>query len=569
MFSYVLEGFLQDLKFGARILTRSPGMTCAVILTLALGIGANSAMFSVVDAVLLSHLPYRDPGALMNLMNRDAEGTRSRVAPADFLDWRKQSKSFEELAGWIAVSYAWAGTDRPEQLTGAVVTANFFQMLGVKPALGRTFLPEEDGIDNPGGPRRVVVIGDGFWRDRLGADSNVLGRQLKLNSISYTVIGVMEPKFQFGARNYQLWTPISLNKQNRDYRSLTVIGRLSKGSTQHSASAEMTGIARNLAEAYPKSNKGWAIEALDFQQSLINRGFKTRLLLLFAAVALVLLIACTNVAGLLLARASERAREIAVRVSLGATKGRVTRQLLTEGVLLSAIGGGIGLALAWGLIRLAPRFVPQNAIPTAAPIELNGAVALFTLCVSMVTGILFGLAPAIEATKPDVQDTLKDSSRGMTGGRAQHRFRQAMTAAEVALALMLVASAVLMMESLRGLTRTDLGFDPNNVLTLRLFLPVAKYNGAQALNFHRRALARLAALPGVTSVALGTALPLQKATMGVPFDLETSAPRDPAEMPDGNYVTVNSEYFSTLGIAVSAAECSPKPTMRARLRWSW
>jgi putative ABC transport system permease protein len=341
-----------------------------------------------------------------------------------------------------------------------------------------------------------------------------------------------------------------MSRQNRDFRTLTVVGRRASGMTQEGASAEMAGIGRGLADAYPKSNKGWSIEAGDFQKMLINRTFKTRLLLLFAAVGLVLLIACTNVASLLLARSSERVREIAVRVALGASRWRVARQLLTESVLLSVMGGALGLALAWELIRLATRFVPQNAIPTAAPIELNAMVVMFTLAVSMMTGVLFGLAPALEATKPDVQETLKDSTRGTTGGRGGQRFRQTMVAVEVALALMLVASAVLMVESLRALTSSELGFNPEKVLSLRLFLPVAKYDAARALGFHRQALARLAALPGVKSVAMGTALPLMKATMGVPFDLETSAPRDQSEMPDGNYITVNPEYFSTLGIAV-------------------
>jgi putative ABC transport system permease protein len=548
--AYVLDGLLQDLRFGARILVRSPGMTCAVMVTLALGIGANSAMFSVVDAVLLSHPPYRDPAALMLLWNKDPEGNKARVSAADFLDWRKQSRSFEELAGWIAVSYVWAAKDRPEQLFGEMVTANFFHLLGVKPALGRTFLPEEDGIDDPAAARKVVVICDRLWRERLGADPNILGRQLKLNTATYTIIGVTGPEFQFGSRVYQLWTPITLNKQNRDYRWVTVVGRLAKGMTRELAAAEMAGIARRLAEAYPKSNKGWVIEVGDFQESLIHQSFKTRLLLLFAAVGLVLLIACTNVASLLLARSSERVREIAVRVALGASSGRVARQLLTESVLLSVSGGLVGLALAWLLIRLAPKFVPVNAIPTAAPIELNGAVVVFALVVSMATGVLFGLAPALAGTRPDVQETLKDSARGTTGGRGRQRFRQVMVAVEVAMALMLVASAALMIESLRALTSTELGFDPGKVLSLRLFLPAAKYDAARALAFHRQALAKLAALPGVKNVALGTALPLQKATMGVPFDLETSPPREPAEMPDGNYITVSPEYFSTLGIVV-------------------
>src|SRR3984957_5965737 len=546
----MLRAILLDMKFGARILVRSPAMTCAVILALALGIGANSAMFSVADALLVNPLRYRAPGRLEIVWEKDAQGSNWSASAADFLDWRKQAKSFEEFAGWTLASNVRTGIDRPEELTGAAVTANFFHLLGVKPALGRTFLPEEDGIDDSGGPRKVAVISDQMWRENLGADPNVLGRQLRLNSAMYTIIGVMPPTFVFVARLHQVWTPISLNKNNRDFHSVTVVGRLADGAAPKRATAEMAGIARGLAEQYPKSNKGWSIEVDSFQEWLINRGFKTRLMLLLAAVGLVLLIACTNVASLLMARSSGRRREIAVRLSLGATSGRIVRQLLTESVLLSVMGGALGLALAWQLIRLAPRFVPPNAIPAAAPIELNLMVVLFTLAVSLATGILFGLAPALTATKPDMQEGLKDSARGTTSGRGRQKFRQAIVAVEVALALMLVASAVLMIESLRALTGTELGFDANNAMSLRLFLPVAKYDAARALQFHRQALVRLAALPGVTSVALGTNLPLQKPVMGAPFDLETSTPREQAERPDVNYVTVSPKYFSALGIMV-------------------
>ncbi len=546
----MLRAILLDMKFGARILVRSPAMTCAVILALALGIGANSAMFSVADALLVNPLRYREPARLEIVWEKDAQGTNWSASAADFLDWRKQAKSFEEFAGWTLASYVRTGIDRPEQLTGAAVTANFFHLLGVKPALGRTFLPEEDGIDDSGGSRKVAVISDRMWRENLGADPNVLGQQLRLNSAMYTIIGVMPPTFVFVARLHQVWTPISLNKNNRDFHSVTVVGRLADGSARERASAEMAGIARGLAEKYPKSNKGWSIEVDSFQEWLINRGFKTRLLLLLAAVGLVLLIACTNVASLLMARSSGRRREIAVRLSLGATSGRIVRQLLTESVLLSVMGGALGLALAWQLVRLAPRFVPPNAIPAAAPIELNLTVVLFTLAISLATGVLFGLAPALTATKPDMQEGLKDSARGTTSGRGRQKFRQAIVAVEVALALMLVASAVLMIESLQALTGTELGFNANNAMSLRLFLPVAKYDAARALQFHRQALVRLAALPGVTSVALGTNLPLQKPVMGAPFDLETSTPREQAERPDVNYVTVSPEYFSALGIMV-------------------
>jgi putative ABC transport system permease protein len=341
-----------------------------------------------------------------------------------------------------------------------------------------------------------VLIGDRFWRENMGADPNILGQQLKLNAQSYTIIGVIPPTFQFISRFHQIWTPMSLNKQIRDYHPVTVVARLAKGVSRKRAAAEMEGIARGLAEAYPKTNKGFTVQVDDLQGWVVNRSFKTRLLLLFAGVGLVLLMACANVASLLLARSSGRSREIAVRLSLGASAGRVVRQLSTESILLSAIGGALGLGLAWELIRLAPKFVPPNAIPAAAPIELNLAVALFTLSISILTGISFGLVPALMATRRDVQEKLKDSTRGTAGGLGRQRFLRALVAAEVAVTLMLVASAVLMIESLRALTSTELGFHPKYALSLRLFLPAAKYDAARALQFRRQALARLRALPG-------------------------------------------------------------------------
>ncbi len=525
-------------------------MTCAVVLALTLGIGASSAMFSVVDALLLNPLRFRDPRSLTILWEKDAQSATWSAAPANYLDWRKDSKSFEDMAGWTAATYVRTGIERPEQLPGATVTANFFRTLGVKPELGRTFLPGEDGIDESGGARKVVMIGDRFWRENMGGDPNILGQQLKLNSATYTIVGVIPPTFQFISRVHQIWTPMAVNKQIRDYHPVTVVARLAKGVSRERANAEMAGIARGLAEAYPKTNKGFTVQVDDLQEWIVNRRFRTRLLLLFSGVGLVLLLACTNVASLLLARASGRSREIAVRLSLGATGGRVMRQLLTESVLLSAMGGVLGLALAWELIRLSPKFVPANAIPAAAPIELNLAVVFFTLGVSVLTGILFGLAPALAATRPDVQEKLKDSARGTTGGRGRQRFLRALVAVEVAVALMLVASAVLMIESLRSLTSTELGFNPKNAMSLRLFLPAAKYDAARALQFHRQALARLKGLPGITSVALGANLPLQKTVMGVAFDLETAAPKEQAEKPDVDYITVSPEYFSALGIAV-------------------
>lgn len=541
-----MESLLQDLRFGARILRRSLGITLAVVLALALGIGANSAMFSVVDAVLLHPVRFENPASLVLLWDRDPEGTPRTVSAGSFLDWRAQAKSFSALAGWSPSSYVLAGADRSAQITGATVTANFFNTLGVKPVLGRTFLPDEDGIDNPANASRVCVIGYRLWQESLGADPNVLGRTLQLSQVPYTVVGVMPPDFRFISQAHEVWVPVSLNRTNREYRYLTVMGRLKVSPGQ--ASAELYALSRSLEQAYPATNRGRAIEMEDLLDLLVNRTFRTRLLLLTGAVGLVLLMACTNVASLLLARAAARTREIAIRISVGATRVRLLRQLLTESVLLALAGGLAGLGLAWALIVSAPTFLPANALPTSAPLELNINVILFTLGVSVATGVLFGLAPALAVTRLDVHETLKDSSRGSTGGRGRRLFSQAMVTVEVALALMLLVAAGLMIASLRNLADIDLGFQPRNVLTWTLFLPSPKYDEPRALDFHRRLLARVAALPGVESASVGSSLPLSDLSMEVPFELEGDPPREESEQPGVGYASLSSAYLETLGI---------------------
>lgn len=529
-----------------RVLLRAPLVAGSIIVILGLGIGANSAMFGIVDALLLHAVHYPDPQSLVFLWSHDVQGAASDASSADFMDWRAQSKSLSELAAWMPTSFVMIGGDRPRQLTGARVTANFFRTLRVRPALGRTFLPDEDGLEHPQNAAHSVVISYRLWQEDLGADPNVLGRTIRVDSIPYTIIGVAPENFQFWWRPHDLWVPVSLNVHDRDYRGLVVIARMA--STRARATAEMAVISRSLGETYPKSDKGWTVQVDDFQEWLLNRTFRTRLLLLCGAVGMVLLIACTNVASLLLARTAAREREIAVRVSLGASRSRLVGQLLTESALLALAGGGLGLAIAWALIRVAPKIVPPNAIP-GGPVELSVPVVWFTLTVSVLTCILFGLAPALAAARGDVQPALKDSSRGATAGRKRLRFRQIMVAAEVAIALMLLAITGLMIASLRDLTRVDPGFDPKNVLTLRMYLPAAKYDAAHALGFYRAGLERIAALPGVKSVTVGSSLPPPPlGTMEVRFEPEGLPPSSEGEFPSAPYVAAGADYFHTLGI---------------------
>ena len=535
---------LRDVRFGFRILLRSPLVTASVIIVLALGIGANSAMFSIVDGLLLHPVSYPEPQTLAFVWSHDSQGALSDASPADFMDWRAQSKTLSDFAAWMPTSFVLTGGDRPRQISGARVSANFFRTLRVTPELGRDFLPDEDGLDQPAGAARSAMISHRLWQDDLGADPNVLGRTIYVDAIPYTVVGVTAPDFQFRWRPSDVWVPVALNTHDRDFRELVVIARLKAPRAR--ASAEMSTIASLLSSTYPESDKGWTVRVEDFREYLLNRTFRTRLFLLAGAVGLVLLIACANVASLLLARAVAREREIAIRISLGATPVQLVRQLLTESALLSLAGGGLGLAMAWTLIHIAPTIVPPDAIP-GGPIEFNAGVIWFALAISLLSCLLCGLAPALAVARPDIQSALKDSGRGSTAGRKSQRFRQAMIVAEASVAVMLLASAGIMIESLRDLTHSDPGFDPRNVITVRLLLPAATYDAERALRFYRQSTERIAALPGVKNVAVSTSLP-QLNNQEVRFKEEDAVARSEAELPIAPYAGVGPEYFRTLGI---------------------
>jgi putative ABC transport system permease protein len=430
-------------------------------------------------------------------------------------------------------------------ISGAAVTANFFHALGVKPILGRTFTGTEDGIDDPSSAARVCVIGYRLWQERLGGDPNVLGGSLTLNQTAYTIIGVMPASFWFSSRNTQVWVPISVERANREYRYITAVGRRKTALPQ--SSADMAALAQAFGQTYPQTNKGWTIEVQDLHEWVANRTFRSRILLLAGALGLILLIACSNAASLLLARAGARRREIATRISLGATRARLVRQLLTESLVLALAGGGAGLALGRILIRGARVVLPPNAITNVSALELNMGATLFTLAVALVTGLIFGLAPSVAMAGANVQNGLRDSARSISGGRSRQRLRRIVVTAEVALAFLLLASTGLMLKSLRKLAEADLGFRPQNLLAWSLFLPAGKYDAEAALQVHRRALVRVAALPGVESVTVASGLPLSEVTMEVPFNLERT-PQDFGERPGAGYQSISPEYLKTLGI---------------------
>jgi putative ABC transport system permease protein len=541
----------QDLRYGLRMLLKNPGFAVVAVIALALGIGANAAIFSVVNAVLLRSLPYNEPERLLVLReNKPPQFPEFSVSPGNFLDWQKQNTVFEKLAAIGGSSYNLVDAGEPERLRGARVSAGLFEMLGVKPAQGRTFAAEEDQE----GHNSVAILSHGLWQRRFGADPNIIGRAVQFNATSYTVIGIMPPDFQFPDRETELYTPIAFDaKQAQQHGShyISVVGRLKPGVTLEQARTEMSAIAARLAQAYPDSNTGWGVTLFPMQE-YESRDIKPALLVLLGAVALVLLIACANVANLLLARATARQREIAIRTALGASRWRVIRQLLTESVLLAIVGGGLGLLLAvWGmdlLLALAPQDLPR--VKEGA---LDARVLGFTILITVLTGIIFGLAPALQSSRPNLNETLKEGGRGTTGGH--HRVRHSLVITEVALALMLLIGAGLLIRSFYRLQQVAPGFNPKNALAVGVSLPTKKYTEPEKKSaFFAQLLEKISAQPGVVAVGATQSLPIQ-GDFVLAFNIQGRAPDAPGQEPNTNYYAVSAGYFKAMGI----------PLLRGRL----
>ncbi|HZM88285.1 MAG TPA: ABC transporter permease [Blastocatellia bacterium] len=535
----------QDLRYALRMLLKNPGFAVVAVIALALGIGANTAIFSVVNTVLLRSLPYSDPDRLMVVReNKLPQFPEFSISPGNFLDWQKQNTSFEKLVAINRAAYNLVSGDAdPERLRGARVSAGLFEMLGANPVQGRTFTDEEDqpGRDN------VVILSGSLWKRRFGGDPNIIGQSLTLSSASYTVIGIMPATFQFPDRDTELWTPIAFtSRQAQQHGShyLSVIGRLKQETTIQQADIEMKSIAARLAEQYPDSNAGWSNNVFRMQEYEV-RDIRSGLIFLLGAVAIVLLIACANVANLLLARSTARQKEMAIRSALGASRWRVIRQLLTESVLLALIGGGVGLLLAfWGtesLLALAPEDLPR-----IKDVALDGRVLGFTLVVTMITGVIFGLAPALQSSSPNLNETLKEAGRGTTAGR--HRVRNSLVIVEVALALMLLICSGLMIRSFMRLQRVDPGFNPSNGLAMSIALPGRKYpNSDNHLAFFSQLVERTSALPGVVAAGATQSLPIQDDFL-VGFDIQGRPPVPPGEGKSTNYYAVTTDYFKAMGI---------------------
>ena len=542
----------QDLRYGLRVLRTSPGFTAVVVLALGLGIGANSAIFSVVNAVLLRPLPFKETERLVAMWETNPNNKQNEVAVANLLDWRQQNQSFEQIAALSYASVNLTGGDEPERLQAAVVTSSFFSALGTPATAGRTFLPEEE---KPGAAR-VIVLSHALWQRRFAGDRNLIGKTVMLNGVDRTVVGVMPPDFQLQFpinRQVDVWLPRIFTTQlaaNRTAHFLYVFARLKPNVTNTQAQAEMDGIARRLAQQYPNTNTNVGITLVPLQTQIVGK-IQRALFVLLGAVGFVLLIACANVANLLLGRAAARQKEIAIRTALGATRLRVVRQLLTESVLLALFGGALGLLLAFWGVRLLVAISPAT-IPRLKEIGIDGQVFGFTLIISLLTGVIFGLAPALQATAADLNASLKEGSRTSVAG-FRHRLRGLLVVAEVALALVLLVGAGLLIRSFWHLQQVNPGFQPDHVLAMDIALPGAKYpQGQQQAAFFQQALQRIESLPGVISAGAVLNLPLSgsNATTGVtPDDRPAPAPSD---VPQIDYRLISPNYFRTLGIAVRA-----------------
>jgi putative ABC transport system permease protein len=540
-----MEIFWQDLRFGVRQLLSKPGFTTIAILSLALGIGANTAIFSLVDAVLLRPLPFHEPERLV-MVWEDATQVgfpRNTPAPANYADWKAQNQVFEDMAAIQGGSYALTDEGEPEKVESQSVTANFFSLLGVKPILGRTFTKEED---QPGA-NRVVLVSYGLWQRHFGGDPAVVGKEILLDGRNHSVLGVMPPGFQFLSKETGLWVPMAFTPQdlaNRGGHYLTVVARLKPGVTLAQARADIATIMRRINQDHPMHGFEIGSVVISLREQLAG-DVRPALLLLLVAVGFVLLIACANIANLLLARGAVRYREIAVRTALGAGRGRIVRQLLTESVLLAVAGGVAGLFFAWLSFSFLKQIIPDS-MALHAGVRIDIRLFSFTLLLSLLTGVIFGLVPALQAAKVDLNEALKQSA-GRTGtGTGQRRLRSALVVVEIALALVLIVGAGLLIQTFLRLRALDIGVNPENVLTLRTALPRSKYAElSKRTAFYQQVLERVRALPGVAAAGYTTAVPLtwKGGTNG--FTVEGHMP-GPGQ--DANNRQISVGYMETMGI---------------------
>ncbi len=545
-----MGNLLKDVRYGLRMLWKRRGFTLAAVICVALGIGATTTVYSTVDGMLFRPLPFAAADRVMAIEDNNArqgiEGTD--VTFANFLDWREQATSFEGIGIYQDRDYALTSDGHePERIDGQLISANVFDLIGVRPVIGRGFLQGEDAP----GAERVALLSHALWQRRFAGKREVVGQSIRLNGYDHSIVGVMPEGFKF-PEWAELWTPATFKRDEsgagRGSHNLSCLARLKEGVTIEEASAEMRAISHRLAEAYPATNANWTASVKPFREARTGE-FRSVLYLMLGAVACVLLIACANVANLLLARGAERTKEIAIRTALGASRWRIVRQLLIESVLIGMMGGALGVLLAlWG-VDLVTSAIPIE-IPYWMTYSIDRRVLTFALVISVTTGVLFGLVPAIQATKTDVNEALKEGGRGASGGLRRNKARNLLVVTEIALSLILLVGAALLMRSFIHSTKADPGFTSHHLLTMRLSLPVTRYaEEEQKFAFYRDLMARVENLPGVRSAAAATIVPLADSRWGTSFTPEgTMTP--PGEAPNAQFRVISPGYFQTLEMLV-------------------
>lgn len=546
-----MDALIQDLRFAVRLLVKSRSFTAVAVLTLAVGIGANTAIFSLVNAVLLRQLPYKNPDQLMWIWSSRTDMDKSVFSLPDFIDYKDQNRTLEQISAFATWSANVVNVGEPERVFGVRSSANIFQTLGVDAAIGRTLLNEDDNSGNP----RVVVLSHGFWNRRFGMSVDIIGKQLTLNDENYTVVGVLPPDFAFPRMDADVVVPLvpdadPLRKERASLSFLNVIGRLKEGVTQQQAETDLNAIGSQLKQLYPVANASKnGAKLVPLHEELVGN-FRLAFLVLSAAVGLVLLIACANLANLVLAKASTRYREMAIRLALGATRGRLVRQLLTENILLALLGGALGLVLTQLAMKSIIALSPAS-LPRAGEIGIDAKVLLFTLLISMLSGVLFGLMPTLNISKENFTEELKGSGKGSVEAGRRNSVRNLLILSEVALSLLLLISAGLLAKSFLRLQSVSPGFDIKNLLVMRLSLPKAQYSKPEMVTaFYEQLSSRIANLPGVQSVSATSVLPLSGSNVRINFIILGRPPLSLSEQPVTQYRMTGPDYFRTMNIPV-------------------
>jgi putative ABC transport system permease protein len=539
--------FTQDLRYAVRSLTNSRGFTVVAVLTLAIGVGANVAIFSFVDGILLKPLPYEEPERIVRILEKPPQGERNGISTLNFLDWQRDNTVFDFHSAQTGGNVTMTGGSEPIQLRGARVSAAYFSIFKITPALGRTFLAGEDQL----GKHQVAIISHALWESQFGSDPGVVNRVVQLDGQPHTIIGVLPEGSAFDRAAAQIWRPLAFLPSNmtRDFHWLTSFARLKDGVTLAQAQASMNVIGARIAKDFPASNKGWGVIVENYAGTLVGPDMRTALLVLMSATGLVLLIGCANLANLALARGVSREREVVVRASLGAGRWRLIRQFLTENVVLSLCGGLLGIFVGYATMKGIHMMLPEFALAREFAVEMDMRVLLFAIAVSVFTGLLFGMAPALQATRPDLASSMKEEGRGSSGGASRRRLRDTLIVAEVALAFVLLVGSGLMMRSFFRLMTVDTGFDETNILTLRLPTTIELYPDPMRLNQYLRDISTaVEAVPGVRATAYSCAPPLQGTCYGMPMQPANKPMVDFANRSGGFFKVVSPSYFSTLGI---------------------